>query len=333
MEPIILKESLNKLMPQPCPVNLIRIGGCRDGAYLVPNDLDGIEACFSPGVNNFKYFEDELSLRFGIKCHMCDFSSDIENFETPLINRMQSFEKKWLDIDGGAESITLEEWVDRHCGKDPGDLLLQIDIEGAEFRNLNSASLELMNKFRILILELHVPIQTINMHETLEKEFCPLLDKLSQTHICVHLRANNCCGDFVEKETGLNIPNVIEVAYLRRDRFNRDPKYYYQPQLPHPLDIPFNLPEVAPLHLNKNWLIDKRRSLESELKICKDFIVYEAEGKPRIISLSYLFRGLASCNNDKVRSFALRTALAFRLVVFHIYYQIKNLGPLLTKGK
>ena len=27
------------------------IGGAGDGGYLVPDDLDGIEYCFSPGVN------------------------------------------------------------------------------------------------------------------------------------------------------------------------------------------------------------------------------------------------------------------------------------------
>jgi len=29
------------LKPKPCPVPLVRIGGNRDGAYLVPDDLAG----------------------------------------------------------------------------------------------------------------------------------------------------------------------------------------------------------------------------------------------------------------------------------------------------
>ena len=48
------------LQPKPCPVPLVRIGGNRDGAYLVPDDLTGVSACFSPGVSNRKDFEDKL---------------------------------------------------------------------------------------------------------------------------------------------------------------------------------------------------------------------------------------------------------------------------------
>lgn len=40
------------MRPKPSPVPLVRIGGDWDGAYLVPDDLAGVAACFSPGVNN-----------------------------------------------------------------------------------------------------------------------------------------------------------------------------------------------------------------------------------------------------------------------------------------
>lgn len=78
-------SAIGLLRPVPCPYPLVRIGGDSDGAYLIPDDLDGITNCFSPGVNNYKSFEDELSLRYGITCHMCDFTSDVERFKTPLV--------------------------------------------------------------------------------------------------------------------------------------------------------------------------------------------------------------------------------------------------------
>jgi hypothetical protein len=31
---------------------LVRLGGPKDGGYLVPDDLDGIAFCFSPGVSD-----------------------------------------------------------------------------------------------------------------------------------------------------------------------------------------------------------------------------------------------------------------------------------------
>lgn len=331
MDSNAIRQSLKKLIPQSSPVNLVRIGGSRDGAYLVPDDLNNIQACFSPGVNNVKDFEDELVLKYDIICHMCDYSSDLEKFKTPLIKGLQSFEKKWLDIDGGEDSIALAEWVERKCGKINGDLLLQMDIEGAEFRNLNNASSDLMNRFRIILLELHVPAND-NRQIPIGKDILQLIDKLYETHQCVHIRGNNCCGDFIEEGTGLNIPKVMEVTYLRRDRFTINPKHLTLPQIPHPLDIPFNLPHIQPLHLNESWLEGRNRSLESELKIYEDFIIYESESRPRIINLSYLAKGLLICMKTAHANPA-KAIPGLRLLVLHIKYQAINLMPLVFKRK
>ncbi len=122
-------EVFELLKPKPSSHPLMRIGDDRDGAYLIPDDLDGIAACFSPGVNNFKYFEDFLVDTYGIECHMCDYSSDVGKFRTPLKEGRQTFVKKWLDVKTEGDSISLNDWVKERSGH--GDLLLQIDIEGA----------------------------------------------------------------------------------------------------------------------------------------------------------------------------------------------------------
>ena len=116
-------------------VPLPRVGGNWDGAYLLPDDLKNIVACFSPGVSNVKRFEDELLDRYGIPSHMCDFTSDVRNFRTPLKDG-QTFRKLWLDVNGAKNSISLEQWVAEKSVIRQGDLILQIDIEGAEYRNL-----------------------------------------------------------------------------------------------------------------------------------------------------------------------------------------------------
>ena len=81
------------------PYKLIRLGGRGDGAYLIPDDLENIQACFSPGVCNSKFFEDDLTNFFNIKCHLCDFSTDLNKLSTPIIKEKQTFEKKWLASD------------------------------------------------------------------------------------------------------------------------------------------------------------------------------------------------------------------------------------------
>lgn len=257
------------LIPKPCPFELIRIGGSGDGAYLIPNDLDGIDACFSPGVNNFKDFEDAIANDYGIKCHMCDFTSDPSRFRTPLIQGMQTFKKKWLDIDGCESSISLGEWIGEFSPCPKKDLILQIDIEGAEYRNLLAAGDDLISRFRIIVVELH-GLGAFKDAKPLSKSITLLLERLDRTHLCVHVHPNNCCGDFIDNKTGLNIPNVIEVTYLRRDRFRGDQSEYINPQLPHPEDISRNVRKKPPIHLNEMWLSPENRSVESQMKVLQD---------------------------------------------------------------
>ena len=54
--------------------DLIRIGGDGDGGYLLPNVLDDVSYCFSPGVDYTANFEKELSEKFNIKSFMADAS-------------------------------------------------------------------------------------------------------------------------------------------------------------------------------------------------------------------------------------------------------------------
>ena len=147
--PASLKDMLELfelLKPKPSSHPLMRIGENCDGSYLVPEDLDGITACFSPGVNNFKHFEDTLVDTYGIDCHMCDFSSDVQAFRTPLKEGKQTFQKKWLDIKTEGDNISFDDWIGEDAPS--GDLLLQMDIEGAEYRNLLSVSEAALARFR-----------------------------------------------------------------------------------------------------------------------------------------------------------------------------------------
>ena len=83
----------HQLRPQSMPYKLIRLGGRGDGAYLLPDDLENIEACFSPGVSYSKFFEDDLTNLYNINCHLCDFSKDLNNLSTPLIKKKRHSRK------------------------------------------------------------------------------------------------------------------------------------------------------------------------------------------------------------------------------------------------
>ena len=283
---------INLLRPVPCPYTLIRLGGCVDGAYLIPADLDGIKSCFSPGVCNSKEFEDELSHKFKIKCHLCDYSSTPDQLATPLVDGLQTFEKLWLDIDDSDISISLGNWVKKHAPSKGDDLMLQMDIEGAEYRNIFLTSLSTLSRFRIVVIEIHrldkleqgeftfnlftrislawhhllpalkplgrLPIlgQCLTFFSRKLEPFllAPILHKLSLTHRCIHAHPNNCLGEFIDSRSGMNISRVIELSFLRKDRFHGSPENYFSPKLPHPLDIKSNISTKPEIVLNQYWL-------------------------------------------------------------------------------
>jgi hypothetical protein len=253
---------------------MIRVGGSDDGSYLIPNDLKCIDSCFSPGVNNVKSFEDELVERFNIRCHMCDFSSDEASFSTPLIYGKQTFDKLWLDVKDSCNSITLSNWIARYSKDHLKDLILQMDIEGGEYPSLLESPKDVIKRFRIIVVELH-GLCAFKDAQLLSKSVGPLIEKLYQTHICVHAHPNNCSGQFIDYISGINIPDVLEVTYLRRDRFLDDRESWIQPMLPHPFDIAFNVQDQVPLHLNSSWYPQNQFPLyNSEIKIYDDKITW-----------------------------------------------------------
>lgn len=66
---------ISKLRPVNADKELIRIGPARDGGYLVPDDLEGIEACFSPGAGKISGFEKECAER-GMNVYLADKSDN-----------------------------------------------------------------------------------------------------------------------------------------------------------------------------------------------------------------------------------------------------------------
>lgn len=274
-EPVVsdtaaLLEVFEILKPRASATPLIRIGGDADGSYLVPEDLDGITTCFSPGVNRIKYFEDFVAERYGIASHMCDFTSDVGRLTTPLVPGMQTFVKKWLDLGEGDDRISLEDWVAEHGPE--GDLLLQMDIEGAEYRNVLATSDETLARFRVIVLEVH-GLDKMLQAPVLRDVIAPFFTKLAGAFTTVHAHPNNCCGDFAVPGTDVTIPRILELTLVRNDRFVPAPG---PPALPHPLDVSRNVPRKPPLFLSEAWC-DHDRPLTSRVKMLEDGLAYRAD--------------------------------------------------------
>src|ERR1035441_7551539 len=85
-ESTALAKFFSSVRPISTNHELIRIGGNSDGGYLIPNDLAGVNVCFSPGVSLVANFEADLASR-GISCFLADYSVDAP----PIINHLFHF--------------------------------------------------------------------------------------------------------------------------------------------------------------------------------------------------------------------------------------------------
>jgi hypothetical protein len=223
------------LRPFDSGVPLIRIGPKGDGGYLVPDDLDGIDYAFSPGVATQSGFESDLAAR-GMQVFLADYSVD----RPPVENARFSFQKKFVGCLTNDTTMTLDAWKEQSAHGHGGDLLLQMDIEGGEFDSLLNASDALLRQFRIVVVELHFLEQLFN--RPFFDLVSPLFRKILQHHSVVHIHPNNCCGSVTSR--GIEIPRIAEFTFYRNDRFrHRVPRTVF----PHPLDSDNTRKRTLPL--------------------------------------------------------------------------------------
>ena len=215
--------------------DLIRVGANTDGGYLLPDILDQVEYCFSPGVGNSVTFEDHLR-KYNIKSFLAD--------NTVNYNGKYDFIKKNLNSFNDDKNIKLTDWINEKLpspdNKLNNKLLLQMDIEGSEIEVLYNVSLECLDRFKIIIIEFH------HFHDIFTplglKIYNDLFDKILKTHNIIHIHPNN----FLRTVNFLNnkISRLYEITFINKKDCKYVKKIDYS--LPHKLDhrcVP-SLPEI-----------------------------------------------------------------------------------------
>ena len=211
------------IKPLKTDIELIRLGGDSDGGYLIPNDLNGIKTCFSPGVSLEALFENDL-LNLGIKSYLADYSIDSKHFN----NKKFDFLNKYIGFENQPNYITLSNWIQCKDHID-SEMILQMDIEGGEYNVITDTSIEIFSRFRIIIIEFHKfdMLLNTNAFDFISASFYKLLTNF---HI-VHIHPNNCSQTVKYKD--FEIPPIIEFTFLRKDRIK---SFTYETNYPHSLD-------------------------------------------------------------------------------------------------
>lgn len=234
-------QLIRKLQPLSPGMELIRFGPNKDGGYLLPDDLDGIAACFSPGIGNVSAFERDCADK-GMSIFMADKSVD-----APVeMHDKFHFVKKNIGAINADDCITLDKWVADSLPQESADLLLQIDIEGGEYETFLATSESLMKRFRIIVAEFHWlnSLCTSPFFNIASRAFYKIL----HTHDCVHIHPNNCAPP--KRRFSPDIPPVMEFTFLRKDRMCGDGGF--ASTFPHPLDFD-NVQKHAPVLLPQCW--------------------------------------------------------------------------------
>jgi len=240
-DPGEIRALLRSLAPVAVTRPLVRLGSANDGGYLAPDDLEDIAVCVSPGVSTEVGFDLAMAER-GMEIYMADASVEGPPVQCPRFH----FYKKFLDVFEDERNLRLDTLCVGIAPEHAGDRMLQMDIEGAEYRVLLDASDEVLRSFRIMIIEFHhldrmfaaFPLKMIRA----------TFQKLMRTHHIVHIHPNNVCAP--EVHGNIAIPQVMEFTFYRKDRAALDEGRVLQ--YPHPLDRD-NLPNRPSFALPDCW--------------------------------------------------------------------------------
>ena len=218
-----VRELIARLHPRVTEHPLVRMGSRRDGGYLIPDDVEGVAACFSPGVDDRATFETSLIER-GIPCFLADGSVA----KAPITGELVHFTKKFIGVINNDETMTLDEWV---ATSRPGndDLILQMDIEGSEWPVLLNISRETLRRFRIITIELHDLERLLDRHAFMIIK--STFERLLEDFYVVHNHPNNYGGTV--RFGSLVVPRVLEMTFIRKDRVK---SVEFARVFPHPLD-------------------------------------------------------------------------------------------------
>lgn len=208
----------------PIGVSFRRVGRDYDGGYVLVDDLTASDYLISMGIANDVSFEKSLENTVSY-IDMYDFSIDAP----PEPVRNSEFFKEKI---GSSSQHVLERIPEENDG------ILKIDIEGGEWEFLPSLSVEQLNNFRQIAIEIHWAID----YSFLQVTGMPVevLEVLNQTHQLVAMHPNNY-GSTVLVD-GVVVPQVLELTYLRRSSYSfsgvpGNPVVFFMPNNPYAREI------------------------------------------------------------------------------------------------
>jgi hypothetical protein len=218
----------------------IRFGGIHDGGYVsiepeFKKDNDGI--AYSFGISTSDPWSMDMVKR-GYNVFQYDGTIEKSPDNHPMIHFYKFMITGSFDTKPNERNFKQILKDHGHFGK---NIVLNIDIEGSEWDFFNSLTKEEMLQFEQIIVEFH---EFYPEKDEITKKI-KILEKINETHQCIHLHGNNCAPVTILREFRL-LPVVMEVSYIRKD-----PNYKFfkcVDEFPGKLDAP-NAPFLPDIYL------------------------------------------------------------------------------------
>jgi hypothetical protein len=193
----------------PLGFSKVRVGNDRgDGGYVMVDDWRDVVGAVSIGIGGDVSWDLAIAER-GIDVHQFDHTVS----RPPVDHPRFYFRPIGVGGDGSTDTPlrSLEHIVREIAPR--GELVLKMDVEGAEWAALATAPAGVMERFSQIVIEVHGPLAG----SVLDAVRNVLVARyLRRTHRVVHVHANNYAP--AESFDGIRVPNVLELSYFRRTR-------------------------------------------------------------------------------------------------------------------
>lgn len=206
--------------------NKKRLGNNNDGGYIIAILEGNYDFYISAGISTEESFSRDFIELYNMNKHNCAaFDGTINNYPYNYTKKIIFYRRNISPIRSDTTS-NLSYFIDNY-----NDIFLKMDIEGSEYPWLESLTENQLKKFKQIVIEFH-GINDDSWGTTLNDKI-KCFEKLSKTHYALHIHGNNW-----EKSID-NIPNVIELTYVRKDQINEKDLALNKSPLPTPnLDFP-----------------------------------------------------------------------------------------------
>jgi len=242
----------------------LRIGGESDGGYVLLDRLRPEQPVLSYGVGLDSTFDFDLAQR-GHRVFMFDHT--VEG-PTGGIPKGCVFTREGVAVSAQPEKDlnTIEAHMRRHDLLDRHDLILKMDIEGAEWDVLAGLPANILDAFEQIVVEFH-GLNALN-HDAFGARARATFQRLNARFTLCHVHANAYGG--LAMIEGVVLPPVLEASYVRSDLITRTPSRtlypteYDRANRPGTKDIVLSMYPFMPMAVPNASLAPLARRLDAE---------------------------------------------------------------------